>query len=82
MTLFIAKLIERSCVTMAANYPLDDLIVILAERCISIVVAVNRDHQVIGIVSERDIIRHLLTGGKSAAKALATSPNATPIANG
>ena len=66
MTPFIAKLIERSCVTTYADCPLDDLIAILAERRIGTVVVVNGDHQVIGIVSERDIIRHLSTGGKTA----------------
>jgi len=66
MTPFIAKLIERSCVTTHADCPLDDLIAILAERRIGTVVVVNSDHQVIGIVSERDIIRHLSTGGKTA----------------
>ncbi len=62
MTPFIAKLIERSCVTTLADCPLDDLIAILAERRIGTVVVVDRYHQVIGIVSERDIIRHLSTG--------------------
>ena len=66
MTPFIAKLIERSCVTTHADCPLDDLIAILAERRIGTVVVVNRDQQVIGIVSERDIIRHLSTGGTTA----------------
>ena len=66
MTPFIAKLIERSCVTTHANCPLDDLIAILAERRIGTVVVVDRDQQVIGIVSERDIIRHLSTGGTTA----------------
>ena len=66
MTPFIAKLIERSCVTTYADCPLDDLIAILGERRIGTVVVVNSDHQVIGIVSERDIIRHLSTGGKTA----------------
>ena len=66
MTPFIAKLIERSCVTTHANCPLDDLIVVLAERRIGTVVVVDRDQQVIGIVSERDIIRHLSTGGTTA----------------
>jgi CBS domain-containing protein len=66
MTPFIAKLIERSCVTTYADCPLDDLIAILVERRIGTVVVVNSDHQVIGIVSERDIIRHLSTGGKTA----------------
>ena len=66
MTPFIAKLIERSCVTTHADCPLDDLIAILAERRIGPVVVVDRDQQVIGIVSERDIIRHLSTGGTTA----------------
>ena len=66
MTPFIAKLIERSCVTTHANCPLDDLIAILAKRRIGTVVVVDRDQQVIGIVSERDIIRHLSTGGTTA----------------
>ena len=66
MTPFIAKLIERSCVTTRADCPLDDLIAILAERRIGTVVVVDRYHQVIGIVSERDIIRHLSTGGTTA----------------
>ena len=66
MTPFITKLIERSCVTTHADCPLDDLIAILAERRIGTVVVVDRDHQVIGIVSERDIIRHLSTGGTTA----------------
>ena len=68
MTPFIAKLIERSCVTAHANCPLDDLIAILAKRRIGTVVVVDRDQQVIGIVSERDIIRHLSTASKSAFK--------------
>ena len=66
MTPFIAKLIERSCVTTHADCSLDDLIVTLAERRIGTVVVVDRDQQVIGIVSERDIIRHLSTGGTTA----------------
>ena len=66
MTPFIAKLIERSCVTTHADCPLEDLIAILAERRIGTVVVVDRDQQVIGIVSERDIIRHLSTGGTTA----------------
>ena len=67
MTPFIAKLIERGCVTTHADCPLDDLIAILAERRIGTVVVVDRDQQVIGIVSERDIIRHLSAGGTTAA---------------
>ena len=66
MTPFIAKLIERSCVTTHADCPLDDLITILAKRRIGTVVVVDRIQQVIGIISERDIIRHLSTGGATA----------------
>ena len=66
MTPFIAKLIERSCVTTHADCSLDDLIATLAERRIGTVVVVDLDQQVIGIVSERDIIRHLSTGGTTA----------------
>jgi len=66
MTPFIIKLIERGCVTTHADCPLVDLIAILAERRIGTVVVVDRDQQVIGIVSERDIIRHLSTGGTTA----------------
>ena len=43
MTPFIAKLIERSCVTTHANCSLDDLIAILAKRRIGTVVVVDRD---------------------------------------
>tara|TARA_B100001093_G_scaffold186942_1_gene179543 strand:+ start:1031 stop:1438 length:408 start_codon:yes stop_codon:yes gene_type:complete len=63
MTPFIAKLIERNCVKTDADCPLDDLITTLAERHIGTVVVVDRDQQVMGIVSERHIIRHLSTGG-------------------
>ena len=66
MTPFIAELIERSCVTTYADCPLDDLIAILAKRRIGTLVVVDRNQQVIGIVSERDIIRHLSTGGATA----------------
>ena len=66
MTPFIAKLIERRCVTTHGDCPLDELITILAKRRIGTVVVVDRNQQVIGIVSERDIIRHLSTGGATA----------------
>ena len=41
MTPFIAKLIERSCVTTHADCSLDDLITILAKRRIGTVVVVD-----------------------------------------
>lgn len=59
MTPFIAKLIKRGCVTTHRDCPIDDLIQVLAQRRIGTIV-------VIGIVSERDIIRHLSTGAQTA----------------
>ena len=66
MTPFIAKLIKRGCVTTHRDCPIDDLIQVLAQRRIGTIVVIDGDNQVIGIVSERDIIRHLSTGGKTA----------------
>ena len=66
MTPFIAKLIKRGCVTTHRDCPVDDLIEALAKRRIGKIVVVKGDHQVVGIVSERDIIRHLSTGGQTA----------------
>ena len=66
MTPFIAKLIKRGCVTTHRDCPVDDLIEVLAQRHIGTIVVDKGDHQVVGIVSERDIIRHLSTGGQTA----------------
>jgi len=63
---FIAKLIKQGCVTTHRDCPIDDLIEALAQRRIGTIVVVKGDHQVVGIVSERDIIRHLSTGGQTA----------------
>ena len=66
MTPFIAKLIKRGCVTTHRDCPIDDLIQVLAQRRIGTIVVIDGDNQVIGIVSERDIIRHLSTGAQTA----------------
>ena len=60
MTPFIAKLIERGCVTVNTNSALEKVVDMLVEWRIGTVVVVDdMDMQVLGILSERDIIRHL-----------------------
>ena len=59
MTPFIAKLIERGCVTVKADSSLETVVGMLVEWGIGTVVVVDQDMQVLGILSERDIIRHL-----------------------
>ena len=60
MTPFIAKLIERGCVTVNADSVLESVVDMLVEYRIGTVVVVDQvNMQVLGILSERDIIRHL-----------------------
>ena len=59
MTPFIAKLIERGCVTVNADSALETVVDMLVEWGIGTVVVVDQGMQVLGILSERDIIRHL-----------------------
>ena len=59
MTPFIAKLIERGCVTVNADSTLETVVDILVEWGIGTVVVVDQGMQVLGILSERDIICHL-----------------------
>ena len=59
MTQFIAKLIERGCVTVKADSSLETVVGMLVEWGIGTVVVVDQKMQVLGILSERDIIRHL-----------------------
>ena len=60
MTPFIAKLIERGCVTVNADSALESVVDMLVEYRIGTVVVVDQvNMQVLGILSERDIICHL-----------------------
>ena len=59
MTPFIAKLIERGCVTVKADSSLETVVGMLLEWGIGTVVVADQNMQVLGILSERDIIRHL-----------------------
>ena len=59
MTPFIAKLIERGCVTVKTDSTLETVVDTLVEWGIGTVVVVDKSMQVLGILSERDVIRHL-----------------------
>ena len=60
MTPFIAKLIERGCVTVTADSTLEVVVDMLVKWRIGTVVVVDHlDMHVLGILSERDIIHHL-----------------------
>jgi CBS domain-containing protein len=60
MTPFIAKLIERGCVTVNADSTLESVVDMLVEWRIGTVVVVDHlNMRVLGILSERDIICHL-----------------------
>ena len=59
MTPFIAKLIERGCVTVKTDSTLETVVDTLVEWGIGTVVVVDKSMRVLGILSERDVIRHL-----------------------
>ena len=59
MTPFIAKLIERGCITVGPNSQLQTVINLLVKWQIGTVVIISAKGIVLGIVSERDIIKHI-----------------------
>ena len=59
MTPFIAKLIERGCVTAEPNSQLRTVINLLVQWQIGTVVIIDNQSTVLGILSERDIIKNL-----------------------
>ena len=59
MTPFIAKLIERGCITVHPNSQLQTVIDLLVKWQIGTVVVIGAKGTVFGILSERDIIRHI-----------------------
>ena len=59
MTPFIAKLIERGCVTADPTSQLQTVINLLVKWQIGTVVIIDAQGTVLGILSERDIIRHM-----------------------
>ena len=59
MTPFIAKLIERGCITVGPNSQLKTVINLLVKWQIGTVVIIGAKGIVLGILSERDIIKYL-----------------------
>jgi len=57
---FIAKLIERGCVTVNADSSLKAVVDMLVKwRIGTVVIVVHLNMQVLGILSKRDVIHHL-----------------------
>ena len=61
MTPFMKSLIARPCYTVGPKATLSEIITLLAEHNIGAVVVENGSGRVHGIISERDIVRHLAT---------------------
>ena len=61
MTPFMKSLIARPCYTVGPRAALSEIIKLLAEHNIGAVVVENGAGTVQGIISERDIVRHLAT---------------------
>ena len=61
MTPFMKSLIARPCYTVGPEATLSEIITLLAEHNIGAVVVENGAGNVQGIISERDIVRHLAT---------------------
>ena len=61
MTPFMKSLIARPCYTVGPRAALSEIIKLLAEHNIGAVVVENGAGTVQGIISERDIVRHIAT---------------------
>ena len=59
MAYLVTRLAERGCVTITETATIKDLAALLAKHNFGAVVVVNPDNKPTGIVSERDIVRHL-----------------------
>ena len=56
---FIKKLLKRGCITVCSEETIKEVAALLAKNSIGAVPVTNRNEEVIGIVSERDIVRSL-----------------------
>ena len=56
---FIKKLLKRDCITVSYEATINEVAVLLAKNSIGAVPVTNDSEEVIGIVSERDIVRNL-----------------------
>lgn len=59
---FIAKIIERACITAKGNQSLRDIALILAKQRIGAVPVLNEKDALCGIISERDFVRCISDG--------------------
>ena len=56
---FIKKLLKRECITVSSEETIKEVAALLAKNSIGAVPVINVNEEVIGIVSERDIVRNL-----------------------
>ena len=63
MTPFLKLLINRPCFTVRVDSSILNVIEMLSQQNIGAVVVLNDENAVEGIISERDIVRHLATSG-------------------
>ena len=63
MTPFLKSLINRPCFKVGVKSPISNVIEMLSQYNIGAVVVVSDENAVEGIISERDIVRHLSTSG-------------------
>ena len=56
---FIKKLLKRDCITAPYEATIKEVAALLAKKSIGAVPVTNKNEEVIGIVSERDIVRNL-----------------------
>ena len=56
---FIKKLLKRDCITVSYEATIKEVAALLAKKSIGAVPVTNENEEVIGIVSERDIVRNL-----------------------
>ena len=55
---FIKKLLKRGCITVSSEETIKQVAALLAKNSIGAVPVTNKNEEVIGIVSERDIVRN------------------------
>ena len=60
---FIQKLLKRECITISSEETIKEVAALLAKKSIGAVPVTNESEEVIGIVSERDIVRNLNNPG-------------------
>ena len=59
MTPFIANIIKQGCPTVNIDAPFIEIVQTLAKAHTGTLVVVDKNRKVMGILSERDIVRHL-----------------------